>query len=149
MNKKKVIFVLLVFLIIIISIVNLVRFFKEKSMFKNSDTLKNIVLSEELMLDGTVENFEDLKWNNVSIKQFNNELDLKLNFTGNFNDNDFLNKIKYKKFTIKLFDKKGNILCSKDIKGDTFLSEIKNSRFNIKFDVDDFKVVYNIRITAK
>ena len=119
---------------------------------KHNDTIsteendyRRIRIDEDFSTDGRVENLENVIWNNARIMYNDGKLELSIMLN---------NELKYKKIeaktlTVKLLDKAGKEIATKDFE----MKEIKDNYgytdIELTFDIQEPVIIYNIVISAK
>lgn len=112
----------------------------------SSDTKKHmatdISISENISIDGIVENVENVKWSNADIIQKSNNIMINIVLNNQLSDK----KIPAKTLTVNLLDKNGKIIASKsNIK----MNEIDASGYtylDATFETKDMAIIYGIQI---
>ena len=104
-----------------------------------------IRLDEDLSLDGTIKNLENVRWHNARIIQMDGQLELSIMLNNESKDK----KIEARTLTIKLLDKAGKEIATKDFE----MKEIKDNygytNIELTFDIPEPVIVGDIEITAK
>ena len=105
----------------------------------------NFKLSEEFIGDGNIENLEDVIWSGAKLSQEQGKCKASMIILKT-NEGK---KIEAKELTIKLLDKDGNVIASKDTKMKEFSENSIYSNLDVQFDMSDYHIIYDIKITAK
>ena len=112
-----------------------------------SEDERNIMirLDEDFSVDGTIKNLENVRWNNARIMQMDGKLELDIMLNNELKDK----KIEARTLTVKLLDKAGKEIATKDFE----MKEIKDNygytNIELTFDIPDPVIVGDIEITAK
>ena len=106
---------------------------------------RRIRIDEDFSTDGKVENLEDVRWNNARIVQSDGKLELSIMLNNELKDK----KIEARTLTVKLLDKAGKEIATKDFE----MKEIKDNygytNIELIFDIPELVIVGDIEITAK
>lgn len=109
------------------------------------DTFRHIRVDEDLSTDGKIEGIEDVRWSNARIMQDENKAEVSIML----NNESKEKKIEARDLTVKLLDRKGNVIASKD----THMNEISENYgytdLDLDFELNDYVVIYDIKIIAK
>ena len=110
------------------------------------DTFRNIRLDEDITTDGRIEGIENLRWNNARITQHDKEMEVSIML----NNESEKEKIPANNLTVKLLDKSGNVIATKDVEMKEIAAKYGYSSLEMKFEeIKDYAVVYSIDISVK
>ena len=158
MEKERIWQIICLILVVIIIGLSVYTFgFKNTNNTNNTDNKYNatnsteesdyrrIRIDEDLSTDGKVENLENVRWNNARITHTDGKLELSIMLNNELKDK----KIEAKTLTVKLLDKAGKEIATKDFK----MKEIKDNYgytdIDLTFDIAEPVIIYNISIIAK
>lgn len=106
---------------------------------------RRIRIDEDLSIDGKVENLENVRWSNARITHTDGKLELSIMLNNESKDK----KVEAKTLTVKLLDKAGKEIATKDFE----MKEIKDNygytNIELTFDIAEPVIIYNISIIAK
>ena len=109
------------------------------------DDMRRIRINEDFSKEGTVENLKNVRWSNANIMQSDNEMDIDIML----NNESEKEKVKATTLTVKLLDKQGKVIKSKDVKMEEIPAKFGYTTLNLKFDITDLMIIYDIQIVAK
>lgn len=112
---------------------------------KDEDIYKKIRLNEDLSTDGEVENLENVRWRDARIMQNDDKLELSIMLNNELKDK----KIEAKTLTVKLLDKQGKEIASKDFEMKEISDNYGYTNIELTFDIPEPIIVYDIVISAK
>ena len=109
------------------------------------DDMKRIRINENFSKEGTVENLENVRWNNANIMQYDDEMDIDI-MLNNESENE---KIEATTLTVKLLDKQGKVMKEKDIEMEEIPANYGYTSLNLNFEISEVCIIYDIQIVAK
>lgn len=112
---------------------------------KDEDIYKKIRLNEDLSTDGEVENLENVRWRDARIMQNDDKLELSIMLNNELKDK----KIEAKTLTVKLLDKQGKEIATKDFEMKEIPDNYGYTNIELTFDTPEPIIVYDIVISAK
>ena len=118
---------------------------KKDSEDEEYNDMKQIRINEDFSKDGTVENLENVRWTNANIMQFDDEMDIDIML----NNESQTEKINATTLTVKLLDKQGKVIKEQDVEMKEIPSNYGYTTLNLKFDISEVMIIYDIKIIAK
>lgn len=150
-KNSKLIIIIAIFIVIIIGLILVVKNVgNSETSNKNNQNVeiekfRKISIEEELEVEGFVENLNNVRWSNANIMQHDNKMEISIMV----NNESKTEKVPAKKLTVKVLDKNGKVIASKN---DVEMKEIPDNfgytKLDLKFDVKDVVIVYDIQISA-
>ena len=155
MKKERIWQIICLILVVIVIGLSVYTFgFKNTNNIDNKNNATNsteendysmIRIDEDLSTDGKVENLENVRWSNARITHTDGKLKLSIMLNDELKDK----KIEAKTLTVKLLDKAGKEIATKDFE----MKEIKDNygytNIELTFDIAEPVIIYNISIIAK
>ena len=157
-DKKRIIIALLVVVVAIVVIYVLVSGFGNGSENKNNnvdnktnasnkveeDEFKMIRIDQTLDKDGKVVNLDGVRWHNARIMQNDDKMEISIDL-----NNETDKEIEAKKLEVKILDKNGKVLFTKDVQMEKITKEKRYTTIDMEFDIEEYFVVYDIQISTK
>lgn len=107
--------------------------------------MKQIRINEDFSKEGTVENLENVRWSNANIMQSDDEMDIDIML----NNESQTEKINATTLTVKLLDKQGNVIKEQDVEMKEIPANYGYTSLNLKFEITEVMIIYDIQIVAK
>ena len=150
-KKSKLIIIIAIFIVIIIGLIVVVKNVGNNGTSNKTnqnveiEKVRQISIEEELEVEGFVGNLQGVRWNSARIRQDGSKMEISIML----NNESKTEKVPVKKLTVKVLDKDGKVIASKS---DVEMKEIPDNfgytTLDLKFDVKDIVVVYDIQISA-
>ncbi len=152
LNLWKIFIVILIVIVLIyVMVINFSKKNNNNSNNKNqtstqtSEKYRMIRIDEDLLVEGTVEGIEDLRWDNARITQYDNKIEVYIMLTSISE----VEKIPARKLDVKLIDKSGKVIATKEAEMQEIAEMFGYTTLELVFDTSEKEVVYDIQIVAK
>lgn len=150
MGKNK---IRIILILIIIAIILLVGYFlitklknnESQEQYLDENSLKIIVVTEEINKDGKIENLANASWNSARIKQQDGKMEVSINL----NNNSETEKIEARILTVKLINKSKDIIATKDVRMEEIPEDYGYTTLDIEFEIKEEILIDDIQIIAK
>lgn len=106
---------------------------------------RRIRIDEDLSVDGKVENLENVRWHNARIMQNDEKIEVSIMLNNESKDK----KIEAKTLTVRLLNKEGKEIASKDVKMNEISDNYGYTDIKAEFENMEYAVIYNIELIAK
>lgn len=106
---------------------------------------RRIRVDEDLSVDGKVENLENVRWHNARIMQNDEKIEVSIMLNNESKDK----KIEAKTLTVRLLNKEGKEIASKDVKMNEISDNYGYTDIKAEFENMEYAVIYNIELIAK
>ena len=111
----------------------------------DTDNFKQIRINEDFSKDGTVENLENVRWNNANIMQFDNEMEISIYL----NNESQTEVVPERQLTVNLLDKNGKVMYTQDVMMKEIAAEYGYTTIDLKFEIQEVAIIHDIQIIAK
>lgn len=118
--------------------------YKASNSIEEND-FRRIRIDEDFSTDGKVENLENVRWNNARITHTDGKLELSIMLNNESKDK----KVEAKTLTVKLLDKAGKEIATKDFEMKEIKENYGYTNIELTFDIPEPIIVGDIEITAK
>ena len=115
------------------------------SVTTEEDMFRRIRVDEDLSVDGKVENLENVRWHNARIVQDDEKIEVSIMLNNESKDK----KIEAKTLTVRLLNKEGKEIASKDVKMNEISDNYGYTDIKAEFENMEYAVIYNIELIAK
>lgn len=115
------------------------------SVTTEEDMFRRIRVDEDLSVDGKVENLENVRWHNARIMQNDEKIEVSIMLNNESKDK----KIEAKTLTVRLLNKEGKEIASKDVKMNEISDNYGYTDIKAEFENMEYAVIYNIELIAK
>ena len=115
------------------------------SVTTEEDMFRRIRIDEDLSVDGKVENLENVRWHNARIMQNDEKIEVSIMLNNESKDK----KIEAKTLTVRLLNKEGKEIASKDVKMNEISDNYGYTDIKAEFENMEYAVIYNIELIAK
>lgn len=106
---------------------------------------RRIRVDEDLSVDGKVENLENVRWHNARIMQNDEKIEVSIMLNNESKDK----KIEAKTVTVRLLNKEGKEIASKDVKMNEIPDNYGYTDIKAEFENMEYAIIYNIELIAK
>ncbi len=115
------------------------------SVTTEEDMFRRIRIDEDLSVDGKVENLENVRWHNARIMQNDEKIEVSIMLNNESKDK----KIEAKTLTVRLLNKEGKEIASKDVKMNEISDNYGYTDIKAEFENMEYAIIYNIELIAK
>lgn len=109
------------------------------------DEFKNIRINEDFSKDGYIENLDNVRWNNARITQYDEEMEISITLNNDLE----IEKIESRTLTVNLLDKEGKIIYTKDVEMEEIPENYGYTFLELKFEIEEPIIIYDVQIIAK
>lgn len=112
---------------------------------EESDITRNIRIDEDISKDGRIENLEHVIWNDASILQYDNRLEVNINLESELEEEN----IPSKELKIALYEKSGKLITEQKIKMEEIKAPYGHTNLKFEVEVNEPTIVYDMEISVE